>query len=468
MIAAGGPAWKRSVMLRRVCLLGFLVIGCGSTPDAATPEPAWHVSGGFVRAPDGRAAILRGANLAGANKSKPYFGFHQPADYQKLRDDWGMNSIRFLVIWAGIEPAKGEYDDAYLDQLAERIGWARDAGLHVVLDMHQDVYGEGFGGDGAPRWTCDESRYAAFKPHTQWFQNYLDPNVQACVDQFFSNDDLQSHYVEAWRRVAERLKDNDAVVGFDVINEPQWGSDTPGNFEADHLQALYEKVVPAVREIAPDWLAFLEPGANRNLGIPTGLVPFPFPDVVYSPHCYDAAAEQGMGFSAAGRGAIVSKIASLADEASALGAALWIGEYGGTTTSSGISEYMAANYDGAGAVAAANTYWAYDENSGGYGMLEDDGSEKAVLLDALARPVPELVAGDPIQWSFDATTRTFAFSWHPDPHVGAPTLLSVPAHAYPSGYSVTCDGCESTQSPGELTITKAPGGDPATLTITAK
>ena len=26
-------------------------------------------------------------------------------------------------------------------------------GVHVILDMHQDVYGEGFGGNGAPRWT---------------------------------------------------------------------------------------------------------------------------------------------------------------------------------------------------------------------------------------------------------------------------------------------------------------------------
>ena len=47
--------------------------------------------------------------------------------------------------------------------------------------MHQDVYGEGFGFDGAPRWTCDAARYAAFVPRTPWFLSTLDPNVMACV-----------------------------------------------------------------------------------------------------------------------------------------------------------------------------------------------------------------------------------------------------------------------------------------------
>jgi len=70
---------------------------------------------------------------------------------------WELNAVRFLVLWAAVEPERGVYDDAYLDQVAERMAWARQAGLVVVLDLHQDVHGEGFGGDGAPRWTCDKA-----------------------------------------------------------------------------------------------------------------------------------------------------------------------------------------------------------------------------------------------------------------------------------------------------------------------
>jgi endoglycosylceramidase len=448
-----------------------LVAGCGSEEAHEEAAQRWSVKDGFIRAPDGRRAILRGANLAGAHKTAPYFGFHQPPDYVALREHWGMTSIRLLISWAGIEPEKGNYDESYLDGVALRVGWARDAGLTVVLDMHQDVYGEGFatgGGDGAPRWTCDEARYEAFTPAAQWFFNYLDPNVQACVDGFYASDELQEHYIEAWRRVAARLSDDDAVVGFDVMNEPHWGSAGMSAFDVEKLQPFYEKVVPAVRELAPSWLAFLEPGASRNLGNPTHLEPFPFDGVVYAPHSYNSSAEQGQGFDPAARAQLVGNIGLLAEEARALGAALWIGEYGGPTDKAGILEYMDANYDGAAAVAAANVYWAYDANTNGYGMLNDDESPKPVLEDALIRPAPEWIAGDPVSWEFDPVLRKFSLRWHADPGVKAPTVISVPARVYPNGYDVACDGCVAQSGQGKLEVTVPPKGEPAVLEITGK
>jgi len=459
----------RTRVLALVAALALSGCGGGDDPSAETETPRWRVKDGFVRAPDGRRAILRGANLAGSHKFSPYFGFHQPADYAALREHWGMTSIRFLILWAALEPEKGSYDEAYLDGIEERMGWARDAGLTVVLDMHQDVYGEGFtGGDGAARWTCDEANYKAFTPTSPWFLNYLDPAVQACVDGFYGSDELQDHYIEAWRRVAGRLGKHDAVVGFDVMNEPHWGSGAMTGYEELELQPFYERLVPRVREVAPSWLAFLEPGASRNLGTPTGLTPMPFLDVVYAPHSYNASAEQGQGFDPKVRGALISNIETLATEARALDAALWVGEYGGTSTSPGITEYMDASYDGFASVAASSMYWAYDANSGGYGMLNDDRTPKPVMEEILIRPAPELVAGDPVSWTFDEKTRNFALTWHPDPAVMAPTVLSVPARVYPNGYSVSCDGCESEQATGRLTISVPPKGDPALVELVAK
>ncbi|HSO36656.1 MAG TPA: cellulase family glycosylhydrolase, partial [Labilithrix sp.] len=148
--------------------VGLAVVGACSS-DAVAPRPArpstYYVEGGAIHDPGGRTVIMRGVNLAGAHKQKPYVSEFQRADYARLRTDWGMNAIRYLVTWAGLEPSRGVYDESYLAAIEERIGWARDAGLFVVVDMHQDLFGEGFlGGDGAPRWTCDASRYAAFKP----------------------------------------------------------------------------------------------------------------------------------------------------------------------------------------------------------------------------------------------------------------------------------------------------------------
>lgn len=440
------------------------IASCHSAQNAAAlaPKPYWHVARGFLRDADGRAVILRGANVG--NKAKPYVDFHQPADFARMRNAWGMNAVRLLVLWAGLEPNRDQYDDAYMANVADRVAWAKDANLAVVLDMHQDVYGEGFGGDGAPLWTCDASHYAAFKPADQWFFNYLSPEVEACVDGFWASPDLRAHYAEAWRRLAARLSVFDNVVGFDPMNEPPWGSAPYSGFEEATLQPFYVDVVGAVRRTAPHFVAFLEPSASRNIGRATGLVKFPFDDVVYAPHAYDTDAERKGTFDAAHRPGLLANVAALADEAKALDAALWIGEYGGR--GDGIVDYMSAEYDGIGQVAASSMYWSYSKGGpGAYSMLLEDGSEKQPLVDTLVRPYPERVAGDPIAYAFDTPTSTFTMTYRSDASISAPTVLSIPARVYPNGFSVECGGCTSEKIAGGLRITSAPSANPATITL---
>jgi endoglycosylceramidase len=450
-------------------LAGVVALGMACSHGAAPqgPRPPWSVSGGFLRDAQGRAVILRGANVSGMNKHAPWFDFQGPADFARIRDDWGMNAVRLLVLWAALEPQSGQYDDAYLDAVAQRVQWAQDADLFVVLDMHQDVYGEGFasgGGDGAPLWTCDASHDANFKPTTPWFFNDVNDDVLACYDGFWSSDDLKAHYAEAWRRIAARLAGFDHVVGFDPMNEPYWGTHAVREFEPDVLQPFYEKVVPVVRSEAPRWIAFIEPSSSRNIGLATSLVTPSFSDFVYSPHSYDRNAESGMGFDPANRPAILTKVGLLAQEAQALGGALWIGEYGGNATSAGIVDYMTAEYDAAGAVAASSMYWDYSK--GGYGMLAADGSEAQPLVNTLVRPYPERVAGDPVSWTYDSTTSTFTLTYHADGQVTGPTIVSVPTRLYPKGFAVDCGGCSTTMDgAASLVVTTPPPGDPAVLTI---
>jgi endoglycosylceramidase len=442
----------------RALLLALLVGGCSQAPSG------WHVAGNALRAPDGRAAILRGVNLSGAQKASPYLDDKQPADYARIRSDWGMNAIRFVMTWAAVEPERGRFDDAYLDAVVERLGWAQASGLAVVLDMHEDVYGEGFGFDGAPRWACDEARYAAFVPQTPWFLSTLDPNVEACVDDFYTRADTQAQFVAAWRHVAERLHAAPAVIGFDVLNEPAWGTYSIFDFEQDRLTPLYQQVVAAVRGAAPGWVAFLEPSASRNAGIATALTTFAFRDVMYSPHSYDQSAEGGGGFDPTHRQQILDNVGKLAGEADALHAGLWIGEYGGVATAPGIVEYMTAQYDAAGSVAASTMYWAYDK-SDGYGLLAPDGSEKPTLIDVLVRPYPARVAGDASSYAFDAATSTFTLVYAPDRSQKLPTEIVVPERRYPSGYQVECGGCGYETRGDVLAILTPPSSNPATVVV---
>jgi endoglycosylceramidase len=424
------------------------------------------VQAGFLRDADGRAVVLHGANVSGKNKYAPYFDFQGPADFARMRTDWGMNGVRLLVSWAAIEPLEGQIDASYLDAVAERVAWARDANLYVVVDMHQDVYGLGFasgGGDGAPLWACDAANYQGFMPTSPWAIENLEAGVTACFDAFWMGGTLQDHYAEAWRRVAERLSAFDNVVGFDPFNEPFWGSIGIVRFEPEWLSPFYEKLVPIVRSAAPGWVAFLEPSASRNLGGITRLSTPTFGNYAYAPHSYDTTAESGGGFDPSHAPQLVANIAALAGEARALGGALWIGEYGGTNGESGITDYMKAQYDGAGAVAASTMYWDYTK--GGYGLLAADGTEAEPLLGSVVRPYPERVAGDPISWAFDEGTSTFTLRYRPSASVSAPTLVSIAPRLYPHGYDFGCGGCQATVAPGTLTITAPGGDDPVVLTV---
>jgi endoglycosylceramidase len=254
------------------------------------------------------------------------------------------------------------------------------------------------------------------------------------------------------------------VIGFDVLNEPNWGSVAVEDFEQARLAPLYERVVRAVRVAAPAWVAFLEPSAARNIGFETKLSPFDFPDVMYAPHSYDASAERGNGFDPSQRGSIIDTVGALAKEAGSLNAGLWIGEYGGRASDPGIAEYMTAEYDAAGQVAAGAMYWAYDK-SDGYGLLAPDGSEKETLVVALVRPYPERVAGDPIAYAFDPASSAFTFTYAPDPLIKGATEIVVPARVYRGGYEVDCGGCRYEEAGDVLKISTPPTSRPAEIRL---
>ncbi len=451
--------------------IAALFSGCGATDDApptAAPRArptTWNVDGNAIHDPTGRTVILRGVNMAGTHKYKPYVSSFGPADYTRVRAEWGMNALRFLMTWSAIEPTRGAYDEAYLGELEKRMGWAKDAGLWVILDMHQDLYGEGFlGGDGAPRWTCDEAKYAAFKPATPWFFGYLDANLIGCFDTLWTNADNRAHLVEGWRRIAARLARFDNILGIDPLNEPHWGSYAVDQFEKDRLAPFYEDVARAVRTVAPTWIVFAEPSSARNLGFEAKMPKLAIDNVVYAPHAYDSSAESGNGFDESHRDPYLLKVSALRDEADALGQALFLGEYGGAADKPGIVPYMTAAFDAAGRAAASSTYWAMDKDDG-YAILAKDGSEKKELVDVLVRPYPERTAGRLLSYAYDPASKTATVRLEPDATIDAPTEIVVPARLYPRGATVECGGCATEDAPGLVRLRKIP---PATTTITLR
>jgi endoglycosylceramidase len=195
----------------------------------AGPRAVRVADGHFVDA-NGRQVMLHGVNMGEKSGNRGYIGGETPEDFAKLHE-WGMNCVRFLIFWDGVEPQPGVYDDAYLDRVAERAAWAREAGVWLILDMHQDLFGPGIpGGDGAPKWaTITEGQPHGSVPGA-WASAYTcSRRLQKAFDNFYNNAPgpdgvgLRDHFAAAWRHVAERFKDEPAVIGDDLLNEPAMG-----------------------------------------------------------------------------------------------------------------------------------------------------------------------------------------------------------------------------------------------------
>lgn len=220
-----------SNLTQRSCLAVVIMAMSGSLwGDAANGGSAVlvQVSDSRLRDAFGREILLHGVSVISKSKAEGYISRHTEADYARLRE-WGMNCIRLGIIWDGLEPEPGRYDEEYLSRIDERVAWARANGVYVFLDMHQDLFSVKYS-DGAPEWATLDGG----KPHLTgpvWSDAYLlSPAVQQAFDSFWADAPapdgvgIQEHYARLWRMLAERYAGEPAIVGFDIMNEPFMGS----------------------------------------------------------------------------------------------------------------------------------------------------------------------------------------------------------------------------------------------------
>jgi endoglycosylceramidase len=176
----------------------------------------------------GRQVILSGINKVNKNQKMNYTDNDSLSSYEQL-SNYGFNCIRLGIIWDGVEPFPGKYDENYLDKIEERVKWAAQNGIYVLLDMHQDLYSVSFS-DGAPVWATLTDN----QPHVTgdiWSDAYfMSSAVQKAFDNFWNNKPvsdgigLQDHYANMWNHIAKRFAGNKAIIGYDIMNEPFNGS----------------------------------------------------------------------------------------------------------------------------------------------------------------------------------------------------------------------------------------------------
>jgi aryl-phospho-beta-D-glucosidase BglC (GH1 family) len=149
----------------------------------------------------------------------------------------------------------GTWDEDGFRPLDRVIGWAQELGLWVVLDMH--------GAPGGQTGTnIDDST------GTPWL---------------FESREAQDRMVLVWRRIAERYRDERAVMAYELLNEPiapflDWKKHNTA------LEPLYKRVTAAIREVDPHHVIVLG-GAQWNTEFGVFGAPFA-PNLVYAFHKY--------------------------------------------------------------------------------------------------------------------------------------------------------------------------------------
>lgn len=381
----------------------------------------FYTEGQWIKDGCGRVVILHGVNLSGANK-------YPDAETGKFFPKWlskktfehlaslGFNSVRFLINWEAIEPQKGVFDETYVAEIKEKVKWAKESGIHVILDMHQDVYARcKFNGNGFPCWSVlDEG--LPFKGQPIWSLNYLQPAVRRAFDNFWKNtDDIQTHYIQSWVKIAKAFKEDENVVGYDLMNEPFAGSlyQRHDAFDVQRLQPFYERLIGEIRKVDAHHICFIEPNPVRtNImvpnGFPSAFTKLPYKNVALAPHFYDPVTNMSAKYDG-DVSRIEKTIEGFMKEGERLGMPVWLGEFSAWGDYSEISSAQNFLDDQLNAYnkffLSGWAYWDYGEGGKDGGPFGNDEKWKW-LRDRLSFPYPSKIAGEPIKFTQDAKNGT--------------------------------------------------------------
>lgn len=222
-----------------------------------------------------------------AGRGKYSADIASPNDLAQIRA-LGFNLVRLCLSWDRLEPTPGTYSGAYLERVAQMVEWAREQDVYVVLDLHEDLFSQyvrpshgllgippilqpAFGADGAPAWAVQAGGFPSVSP---FGIDQANPAMLQAFEALWRNKvlpgipqgdapgrGLQDHFIGAIAALARRFADEPAVMGIELINEPQSGWTNllrPYSF-AETLYGFYRRTVQAITGVR-DGLPTCDPG----------------------------------------------------------------------------------------------------------------------------------------------------------------------------------------------------------------
>jgi endoglucanase len=265
---------RRRATWALVVALLVTVTACESDSgdDGVFPPRKSGVAAGDVAAPNGEFIRAQGRSLVAGdqpvrleavNFSNLYHRdldggefvdsqHHSEEDFARVAE-LGFNSIRFAFDgdWYADDP---ELFWAWLDQ---NVGWARDHGIYLILDLHTPIGGF-----------------------------WLDPTSDQVSFDIWTDEDLQQENIDMWREIATRYGDEPTIAAYDLLNEP-----VTVDSDGQQWKDLAADLVATVREVDQNHLLVIGGiyGVDGKYGA-TGIDPHfrvGDPNVVYDFHFYE-------------------------------------------------------------------------------------------------------------------------------------------------------------------------------------
>lgn len=410
--------------------------------------------------------MLTGTNFVDKNLKTPAgYGFAQD-DAQWLATN-GFDSVRLGFNAGAVMPTPGVIDTAYVDSFVETVEQLEAEGLLVLIDLHQDGWGPSLGSNGFPEWmTFTNGAENTGTPFPLYY--VTNPAIQVAFDSFWANEigpggvPVHEHIATIFDTMAQELGDSDAILGWDLINEPWPGTDFGPCLEAgpgcpdqdtNSLDPYYARMTTAIRDAGADQLIFGEPWVLFNFGEPDTNIALPGGDANsgLSFHVYTLSDDKVP--------VVMEKAQKWSEQT---GGALLNTEFGADPdpqfTDGQIKEFDRALIPW--------MHWAYNENT-----IEDlkapPADNEAKNVDALVRPHPLAVGGTPTRLDYDLPTRVMRFTWdtgRPDGTASpadTETVFQVAPRTYPNGYKVLTVGAKVISEPNAASLIVVPDDDAA-------
>ncbi|MBQ8755951.1 MAG: cellulase family glycosylhydrolase [Lentisphaeria bacterium] len=206
----------------------------------------------------------------------PRRGFMTPVPGLIKADDiremgkWNANLIRYQMI-DGIAhcpenvPEYMKWLNNCLDKLDALMPVIKENNIKVIIDMHQVVGG----------------RYNQGKRPPQNPQAELSRKLSgSSLHRVCCEEDMLLAFVEAWRMIARRYKDNPAIWGYDLMNEPCVIGPSPF-----HWADVQYEAAKAIREIDPETPILIEGNLSAS-ALYFNMRPMPLKNIIYEIHPY--------------------------------------------------------------------------------------------------------------------------------------------------------------------------------------